>query len=742
VSEVPDPRGPVSSGGKVAGDAIAPRREVAAAKDSFTDETAALANELAGSRDSFLGDTEDSVKPTAATAGDGNTTTDGTKVEEFGPYVVYERLGQGGMATVHRAEKRGIGFRRPVALKRLFPHVAADPELVKLFVDEARLASHLHHGNIAQTYELGRVGDIYFIAMEYASGPTLGQIVRQCQQAGIDIPLTITVSILTQVCDALEYAHNLCDESGRSLRIIHRDVSPANIIVSGTGIVKLIDFGIAKATTSSVKTQTGFIKGKFGYIAPEYITGKIDARVDLFALGVIAHEMLAGRRLFEGKDDFETMANIREMVVQPPSRWNPQVPADLDDIVMTALERDPAKRWRTAGAMQIALASAARELGVVVGSQQVVEWVEWAFNQAASDSGPNARPEPHTDETNALVISVRPDRRPGSSLSIELEVSATDGLEASTMPGSKRAASIAADAQIDDDDDDDSDATVAIERTASPHDSFETVTPPPRTPVPVPKPGTPVPTPTVPTRAVSPSDSMVGKFTPTPMRTGRTPRPALPFGTSSPRTPAPPPDATQPTARTPITLETAVPPPPAPLAPASSVPAPSAVPTPTVPITLEPMPPPLPSSGPRVLPRATREMPDGSVVLRQPHDVELIVVPPGAMFQDAPDGAEPPKPVRKLKPRSQLKATQRTRPEPRPAATLVPAKGSGPRAEPGSDGRRLARRGRDDPDDRRQREALANDARPGKIRGALWLLLVILALGTGAMATVYYWPDL
>jgi eukaryotic-like serine/threonine-protein kinase len=738
VSEVPDPRGTVASGDKVAGDGSASRREVAAARDSFTDELAGL--DVAGSRDSFLGDTEDGVKPTAATDGDGNTTTDGTKIEEFGPYIVYERLGQGGMATVHRAEKRGIGFRRPVALKRLFPHVAADPELVKLFVDEARLASYLHHGNIAQTYELGRVGDIYFIAMEYASGPTLGQIVRQCQQAGIEIPLTITVSILTQVCDALEYAHNLCDESGRSLRIIHRDVSPANIIVSGTGLVKLIDFGIAKATTSSVKTQTGFIKGKFGYIAPEYITGKIDARVDLFALGVIAHEMLAGKRLFEGKDDFETMANIREMVVQPPSRWNQRVPADLDEIVMMALERDPAKRWRSAGAMQIALASAARELGVVVGSQQVVEWVEWAFNQALSESGPIARPEPRTDETNALVFSPRLDRRPGSSLSIEVEVAAPDGLEVSMVRDSKGAASISAEL------DDDSDATVAIERSA-PHDSFETVTPPPKTPVPVPKPGTPIPTPTVPTWAVSASDSMVGKFTPTPVRLARTSRPALPFGASSPRTPVPPPDATQPMPRKPITLETAVPPPPAPHAPHAPPapppsaappppPPPSAVPTPTVPMVLEPVAP--SASGPHAV-RASRGMLDAAVVA--PRDVELIVVPPGAMFQDAPEVTEPAKPVRKLRPRSQLKATQRTRPDTRPPTTLVPAMGSGPRPPPGSDPRRLERRSRDDQGDRREREALEPYG-AGKYRSALWLVLVILALGTGAMATVYYWPDL
>jgi serine/threonine protein kinase len=382
----------------------------------------------------------------ASTAGELTGSVDATGIlprdaEQFGPYLVYERLGQGGMATVHRAEKRGVGIRRPIALKRLLSHVAADPELVKLFVNEARLASHLHHANVAQTYELGKVDETFFIAMEYASGPTLNQIIRQCQKAAGEIPLTITVNILSQICEALEYAHNLCDEVGRPLRIIHRDVSPANIIVTNTGIVKLIDFGIAKATISSVKTQTGFIKGKFGYIAPEYISGRIDARVDLFAVGVIAHEMLAGRRLFEGKDDFETLANIREMKMQPPSRWNSHVTPDLDDIVMTALERDPDKRWQSAAAMQVALANASREFGLVVGSQQLVEWVEWAFSQVSRPSGPMLRVETRAGDTDAGGrIASAPGRR-DSSVLIEYSQTPADTLDTLAPPDPRRAPS-------------------------------------------------------------------------------------------------------------------------------------------------------------------------------------------------------------------------------------------------------------------------------------------------------------
>ena len=545
------------------------------------------------------------------------------RIEEFGPYLVYERLGQGGMATVHRAEKRGVGIRRPIALKRLLSHVAADPELVKLFVNEARLASYLHHANVAQTYELGKVDETFFIAMEYASGPTLNQIIRQCQKAAGEIPLTITVNILSQICEALEYAHNLCDEVGRPLRIIHRDVSPANIIVTNTGIVKLIDFGIAKATISSVKTQTGFIKGKFGYIAPEYISGRIDARVDLFAVGVIAHEMLAGRRLFEGKDDFETLANIREMKMQPPSRWNPHVTPDLDDIVMTALERDPDKRWQSAAAMQVALANASREFGLVVGSQQLVEWVDWAFSQVARPSGPMLRVETRAGTPDA------------------------GGRDASAL--GRR------------------DSSVLIEYGQAPADTFETITPSDRR------------------RGLSPSDS----------------------------------DETVPVdrVRTALDLELLTPPALA-AAVAPTVPAPPALPTPTAispalatppPLPAPPSPPPVPRArardsvpGPSPPSRSSR-LTDAAVPPSPPpprssaamiravppsREIEVIVVPSGGMF-DTPAPHEPEPDTSSS-----------------PAGTTRRAPTSAPRNR----------------------------------RTVVWLILLMVALGTGAMAAAYYWP--
>ncbi len=301
--------------------------------------------------------------------------------EVLGQYTIHELLGRGGMATVNRAEMHGLaGFRKPVALKRLHPHIAEDPSMVQAFVHEARLASHLHHPNVAQTYDLGKVDDTYFIAMEYIAGPTLTQLQRQSAEAAGPVPIPIALSILGQICDALDYAHNLSDDDGKPLGTIHRDVSPSNIIISSTGVVKLIDFGIAKAAGSD-KTKTGLIKGKFAYMAPEYIDGQLDLRADLFGLGVIAHELLTGRRLFHVKNDFETIMRLRDMPIQPPSRWNPDVPRDLDDIVLTALQRNPDRRWQSASAMRTAITNVMGTFGLPITNQQVMEWVEWAFQQ-------------------------------------------------------------------------------------------------------------------------------------------------------------------------------------------------------------------------------------------------------------------------------------------------------------------------------------------------------------------------
>lgn len=299
--------------------------------------------------------------------------------ETYGPYLVYEQIGKGGMATVHRAELTRPGGTQRVALKRLFPTLQR--ELVALFLDEARLLKYLEHPNIATTYDSGRVFGTYFIAMEHVRGPTLKELVAHCGVTVGPVPEPITLNLAAQLCDALDHAHNRCDENGKPLGIIHRDVTPTNIIVSEAGILKLIDFGLAKAKITTEHTAVGVIKGKFGYVAPEYVGGKLDHRADLWAVGILMYELLTSRRLFDGADAFETMMRVREMPIPRPSIANPKVTPEIDEIVMTALERDPARRWQSAAAMRDQIRAVIGQPGNAADDKGVADWVHWVFDQ-------------------------------------------------------------------------------------------------------------------------------------------------------------------------------------------------------------------------------------------------------------------------------------------------------------------------------------------------------------------------
>jgi serine/threonine-protein kinase len=331
----------------------------------------------------------------------------GVVPEAFGPYLVYEQLGIGGMAEVHRAEQSGIeGFRKIIALKRMLPHVAENEDMVRSFVREGRLAAYLRHANVAQTYELGKVGEIYFIAMELIDGRNLREILRNCAHNRAIMPVRIALNVINQICDALDYAHNLCDHEGQPLGIIHRDVSPSNVIVAEGGIVKLIDFGIAKAEISGMQTMSGTIKGKFGYMAPEYIGGTIDARADLFAVGVIAHELLTNQPLFTSSDDIDTLQRVRSMEIDPPSRSNPKVPPEIDDIVMTALARDPDMRWQHATALRAAMTTVTKRLGLDVMSSEVAEWLDTTFFDSATL--PFGSPYPYEESVSISIETLQP----------------------------------------------------------------------------------------------------------------------------------------------------------------------------------------------------------------------------------------------------------------------------------------------------------------------------------------------
>ncbi|HTJ41314.1 MAG TPA: protein kinase [Kofleriaceae bacterium] len=304
--------------------------------------------------------------------------------EAFGPYLLYEKLGSGGMATVHRAKKRGIeGVERPVALKRLLPELQVNDEFVRSFVREARLAAQLRHQNIAQTYDLGRVDGTYYIAMELVPGADLRQILRHTAYSTGPMPVPLVLNVLAQLCDALDYAHTFKDENGTPLGLVHRDVSPANVMIGEDGCVKLVDFGITKATAANWQTMSGQLKGKFAYMAPEMLEGIVDARADLFSLGIVAYELLTAQPLFSASDDIETLKRVKVWTPPNPSTINRHCNKEVDMVVMTALAKNPTQRWQTAAQLRGALEAMSRMPGMNASRTDVSAWIQWAFTQPA-----------------------------------------------------------------------------------------------------------------------------------------------------------------------------------------------------------------------------------------------------------------------------------------------------------------------------------------------------------------------
>ncbi len=281
------------------------------------------------------------------------------RILPFGKYLLLQRVSVGGMAEVFKALPEGATrIDQIVAIKRILPNIAEDSEFIGMFVDEARLAGQLNHPNICRIYELGRVGDDHYIAMQFLWGRDLLKVMNRFKKAGQPIPAQVAAFIASKACAALHYAHTKRDATGKPLEIIHRDVSPQNIIVGYSGQVKLIDFGVARAASQSQKTQAGILKGKFGYMSPEMIRGlPIDHRSDVFAMGICLHEALTGARLFYGETDFATLELVRDAKVPPPSHSTPGIPPALDAIVLKALAREVADRFPSAQHLQEALES-------------------------------------------------------------------------------------------------------------------------------------------------------------------------------------------------------------------------------------------------------------------------------------------------------------------------------------------------------------------------------------------------
>jgi eukaryotic-like serine/threonine-protein kinase len=274
----------------------------------------------------------------------------------YGRYEVLGRIAFGGMAEIFLGrEATALGASRHLVIKRILPHVADDAQFVEMFLDEARLAIQLSHPNICHIYEFGELEGSYFIAMEWINGVPLGKLIKRARGNG-GVPPEIAVRVMAQVAEALHYAHRARDALGRPMGIVHRDVTPHNIMVAYDGNVKLLDFGIAKASSHTTKTEAGVVKGKFSYMAPEQCLGRaVDARADVFAIGICLYEALTGEPLYHKDNEYETMRAVIHDPVPPLRSKRPDLPDSLDAIVQRALKKKADERFQTAGELQLAL---------------------------------------------------------------------------------------------------------------------------------------------------------------------------------------------------------------------------------------------------------------------------------------------------------------------------------------------------------------------------------------------------
>jgi serine/threonine-protein kinase len=292
-------------------------------------------------------------------------------------YRVIDRLASGGMAEVFIAESAGIeGFKKTVAIKRVLPHLSQKERFIAMFLDEARLSAHLSHSNVVQVFDIG-VGDkTYFIVMEYVDGADLKQVIKFLRDQNKPFPIEQAVYICAKMCEGLAYAHEMVSDRGESLHVVHRDVSPPNVLISKNGEIKIVDFGLAKASTQLEKSEAGIIKGKFSYLSPEAAHGQeVDGRADIFAVGIILWEMLAGRRLFQGKTDYETVKQVQTATVPPITRLNREADDHIDSILRRTLIADRDNRYASARSLGRDLTRYLYKLGKPVSAFDIAELV-------------------------------------------------------------------------------------------------------------------------------------------------------------------------------------------------------------------------------------------------------------------------------------------------------------------------------------------------------------------------------
>jgi len=300
-----------------------------------------------------------------------------TQPKQIGKYQILDRVAVGGMAELFKAQLIGqLGFEKLVAIKKILPHLAGDRSFVEMFIDEARITAQLDHRNIVSVFELGTDADTPYIAMQYVDGLDVLALLRECARAQIRLPPDLAALIARDVLDALDYAHNALDVQGRPLRIVHRDISPGNVLLSWRGDVKLTDFGIARAAERRHKTEAGTLKGKYGYMSPEQVSGSdVDARSDLFSIGILLAEMVMARRLFTSTNELDILLMVRDARLDRLHKYASEFPVELRVLTVRALQRRPEDRWQSAAQFRDALdewirrttRATARDLAALIG---------------------------------------------------------------------------------------------------------------------------------------------------------------------------------------------------------------------------------------------------------------------------------------------------------------------------------------------------------------------------------------
>lgn len=298
-----------------------------------------------------------------------------------GKYTLLRKLRSSGMAEIWLARQHGTeGFAKDVVIKRILPHLAEEEKLVTMFLDEARIAANLNHPNVVQIFDLGSDGIDYFIAMEFINGFDLEQIAEQLSERKLPFPFEYACRVIADTCLGLAYAHDCKSSDGEPLKVVHRDVSPQNVLVSESGVVKLIDFGIAKAQTSSTRTQHGHTKGKICYMSPEQMMARpLDRRSDIFSAGVVFYELVCGQKPFEGENLLACFHQLMKQGIIPPSVHRPDIPKELENIIMKALERDREERYPTAAALRSDIERFLIVDGYTVGPEHLADFLRWLF---------------------------------------------------------------------------------------------------------------------------------------------------------------------------------------------------------------------------------------------------------------------------------------------------------------------------------------------------------------------------